>query len=723
MDVMSNTKDIKETVNLSNDLHIQTLSNFTIIEELQNRLRISGILLAEGVWNNVLYTKDQIKIMFDKFKGKLSHLNYKVEHERTQEFGNANVGVNSQVEWSDTLGAILYKADITNPKIIEDIKSGLYTGTSMKLAIKKIIDEKGVVKALNLEPIDNSVTSNPACDPSRIIISREELNSDGMNSTQTFSIVKEEELNKESDNMNETITKVSLNEQELEHFIELANEAIKRKRITYEYVLPKETSTAPVVEQPKQPELNLSDDFTYQPYNDKFIVIRQFGSEIDAKSFVDSIKGKTIFMSKEDNDIYFEENAVWTTAFVNNLPDSCFAYIEPGGKQVDGKTEPRSLRHLPYKDSTGKCDPAHVRNALARLSQTNIPDSAKASAKRKLVAAAKTCGVQAQMSMDEMDDMSVVKNKEGTFDVVDEEGTVVKGGFKSEEEAKSYIDDMECESKLSEIPEISTEGLFNIESGVDMDVTNPEELMWEETDQFIRSGHGKGNFDPKSYRTVMIDKAKGIKAIVGCPTGHFDGSKCDMGMKMKSLLFPKSSFNKEQAQEWFKSHNMSKESISSSNSITDNMSVSETMSKTENNKVEELSTPVTPATPVVEAPKVESSVPLPEAKQPVVEPKTEPVVTVPKVEVPIAPKEEPKVVEQPKVVETPKVPEPVSSAPLPEVKVAPVVAPVVIPVVTAPVIEPVVEKPKAMTNEEIVSEVIKNKDLLADLLISMKKRN
>ncbi len=50
----------------------------------------------------------------------------------------------------------------------------------------------------------------------------------------------------------------------------------------------------------------------------------------------------------------------------NNLPDSAFLYIEPGGKKDgSGKTVPRSLRHLPVHDD------AHLRNAIARLSQTN----------------------------------------------------------------------------------------------------------------------------------------------------------------------------------------------------------------------------------------------------------------------------------------------------------------------------------------------------------------
>lgn len=50
-----------------------------------------------------------------------------------------------------------------------------------------------------------------------------------------------------------------------------------------------------------------------------------------------------------------------STADQNDMPDSDFAYIEPGGKKDDeGKTMPRSLRHFPINDA------AHVRNALSR---------------------------------------------------------------------------------------------------------------------------------------------------------------------------------------------------------------------------------------------------------------------------------------------------------------------------------------------------------------------
>ena len=76
--------------------------------------------------------------------------------------------------------------------------------------------------------------------------------------------------------------------------------------------------------------------------------------------------------------------AVWTTAEANDLPDSAFLYVEPGGKKdSEGKTVPRSLRHFPVHGPDGRIDLPHVRNALARIPQSKIPESAKARATRE----------------------------------------------------------------------------------------------------------------------------------------------------------------------------------------------------------------------------------------------------------------------------------------------------------------------------------------------------
>jgi hypothetical protein len=72
------------------------------------------------------------------------------------------------------------------------------------------------------------------------------------------------------------------------------------------------------------------------------------------------------------------QKATWSGAFVNDLPDNSFLYIEPNGKKdADGKTVPRSLRHFPVKDGDGKVDLPHLRNSLARIPQSDLPQSVK----------------------------------------------------------------------------------------------------------------------------------------------------------------------------------------------------------------------------------------------------------------------------------------------------------------------------------------------------------
>src|SRR6266498_1258523 len=78
------------------------------------------------------------------------------------------------------------------------------------------------------------------------------------------------------------------------------------------------------------------------------------------------------------------ERAPETSGAINALPDSAFAYIEPGGSKDDsGRTVPRSLRHFPIHDA------AHVRNALARAPQSPFGKQAMP----KILAAAKKFGI------------------------------------------------------------------------------------------------------------------------------------------------------------------------------------------------------------------------------------------------------------------------------------------------------------------------------------------
>lgn len=67
--------------------------------------------------------------------------------------------------------------------------------------------------------------------------------------------------------------------------------------------------------------------------------------------------------------------AAWDSAYIDNLPDSAFACIDPGGtKDAEGKTTPRSLRHYPHHDAAGALDMPHLRNAMARVAQAGTAD-------------------------------------------------------------------------------------------------------------------------------------------------------------------------------------------------------------------------------------------------------------------------------------------------------------------------------------------------------------
>jgi len=65
-------------------------------------------------------------------------------------------------------------------------------------------------------------------------------------------------------------------------------------------------------------------------------------------------------------------------------------------------------------------------------------------------------------------------------------------------------------------------------------------LPWEETNDYVRSGHeSPDKFDKDSMRTIDIDATKGIKAVIGCPKGNFKGGKCSIGTEVQSYLFAK----------------------------------------------------------------------------------------------------------------------------------------------------------------------------------------
>jgi hypothetical protein len=76
-------------------------------------------------------------------------------------------------------------------------------------------------------------------------------------------------------------------------------------------------------------------------------------------------------------------NPRWSTKYKNQLPDSAFFYVAPGGRKVRTTrgtfTIPKSKRKLPYKNLSGRVDRGHLRAAIGRAGQkkTQIPAAEK----------------------------------------------------------------------------------------------------------------------------------------------------------------------------------------------------------------------------------------------------------------------------------------------------------------------------------------------------------
>jgi len=117
---------------------------------------------------------------------------------------------------------------------------------------------------------------------------------------------------------------------------------------------------------------------------------------------------------------------VWTRSYINDLPDSAFAVILPGGqKDEEGKTVPRELRKFPYKNRDGKVDLSHLRNANARVPQSEIAEEQRKKAMVVLGRVKKRLGIG--MSAEEAKIVEQVEQEGGTEEIsfeVEEEPTM-----------------------------------------------------------------------------------------------------------------------------------------------------------------------------------------------------------------------------------------------------------------------------------------------------------
>jgi hypothetical protein len=92
-----------------------------------------------------------------------------------------------------------------------------------------------------------------------------------------------------------------------------------------------------------------------------------------------------------------------------SFPDECFAYIPDEAKGPNGS---KSLRSLPYKNADGSVDEGHLRNALTRFNQTDVPSDKKAEVLSKLCSAAKKAGIDSDFCKEHSAEMHQSKEEQ-----------------------------------------------------------------------------------------------------------------------------------------------------------------------------------------------------------------------------------------------------------------------------------------------------------------------
>lgn len=161
-ELLEEMKIMKEKLKeISEEGEVQSLTALSF-EELKEGLRITGVLLAEGVHNGIFYPGQEIQKMIKNFKQDFIGMEVTVEHEKSEQYGDRKVGKITHVEFNPTLKAGLYKAEITDEDAVNDIEGGKLGATSLRLRQKKVT-VGDFTKAVSLTPMNNTLTQFPAC--------------------------------------------------------------------------------------------------------------------------------------------------------------------------------------------------------------------------------------------------------------------------------------------------------------------------------------------------------------------------------------------------------------------------------------------------------------------------------------------------------------------------------------------------------------------------------
>jgi len=151
----------------------------------ESPLKISGVLISEGVWKGVLYSYNELLKALPRFED----LKGQVMHGKTDEFKDKVIGQLTKVGKDDMLKAITFEAEVRDPEAVKKIKDKIFDAVSIKGGFKELDTSVTPPIGKDYSPIEWSLTGSPACS-NCIIFNVEELSK---NTSPNTKIIKEKE--------------------------------------------------------------------------------------------------------------------------------------------------------------------------------------------------------------------------------------------------------------------------------------------------------------------------------------------------------------------------------------------------------------------------------------------------------------------------------------------------------------------------------------------------
>jgi len=320
-ELLKEVTELRKKLSEEEDASIAELSSkFKILSK--KPMKIHGVLIAEGIWKGVLWRYEEMK----KVINELMKLNLLVQHGETKDFKSKLVGKMTKLVPNDMLKAILFEADIVDERAIELVKKGILDAVSIKGIWKMLDTTKMPPEGVGFDPIEFSLTPSPACKNCLI-----------------FNYELEKDINKNNESKDTGEYKMNKEDVYIKEGIILVPPEFKKDQKESKFTIIDLGSFE--IEDVVPISFKLSEG--YYPED----VLICLSNKEPKYPFYNYIK------------VEEQELAKWTRKYINDLPNSAFAVVEPCADKN------KNARHLPYKDATGKVDKAHLRNARARMNQ------------------------------------------------------------------------------------------------------------------------------------------------------------------------------------------------------------------------------------------------------------------------------------------------------------------------------------------------------------------